>query len=1047
MPAIYTQKDLFNNVLGFPVGVLKPLRAHISGPQAKLHRYAVSGEKTAISLGAYNPDVEGTHSYPGKQANAIVDQDYVKLYMDGARIRYFQDLIGSGDTIIPVASYRNRIRVSSGSTVWKANGTTYPRSSNLEADVKVGDEVYIRGVVSATNVELTSYVKDFVAEVVAATTGAAAADASNKATQSASSSQSQTAGTVTCVVISTLSHTNYDGLKDGDISEVYTVECIQGSVSGNATTARLKVTSASGRDNQASITPAAFSSATSVGTRGLTATWVNTAGSCSGSDFVVGQKWVINVAQAYTALTGGTSAGTYTGTENTSYILEYSRGGALATVQAIPTPTTAPTTSTAATGGTIPDNTYYIAYTYVGGTAGETMVSAESTRVTAGGDLSTVTVTSPAAQNGSTQYNVYMGTVSGTLKKQGGATNIGTNVTLTSFNAGGAAPPASNNATGLQPNTTPPQITVSTTTGVDLSGPTSLVPTGSGVTWSAPSISIGTKGVTWTTNGSSYAKGDKFSIAVTAVANGSYKTIILAHDMPTSPQDLATATDLDVKIFAKQDGLLISKNRTESAPNVNYVVSSSNFVTKTGITATDARWTAGTKYPVISGTMYLEYREWIPDNSALVGKLSAASGVEAALGTVHPDNPLAYGVYKALQNSNGQEVAYTSVADPSSASSWQDTLNIIDSVENVFGLVPLTNDTAIHTKFKDFVGTQSGAEVGVYKRLWLPSIETTSKVVVNSTKTSDALHALATLKDDPDTSGTQYTYLAVPAGNAKFVTNGVVAGDKVRFLYTTDGFGATSYTEFTVGSVVNEDTLKLSTAHTVPINTAQRVEVWHNNTLDEIVTAQVAAATAYNNKRISVVGPDTWVDGSTSFASYFGCAILAGLTSAVPPHQGVRNVQLVGVTDVKRAASTTYYSNAQRNSLTAGGVWVVDKDPTATYIYSRAATTTSVAALDNREEMVVRNIDAVAYTLQKQLANYIGVANVVQSTLNRMVADMRSARTYLVQSTYIAKLGSMVTEMTITEVRAHTTLKDRVVINVEVTLPYPVNKIEIQVVV
>ncbi len=1045
MPSIFKQSDLFNRAKNFPSALLDPLRAHVSGPQANLHRFAVAAEKPGIALGAYNPAINAGYAYPGQALGSVIDVGYVKLYMDSARINYFTNLISGADTIAPVASQPNQIKVTAGSTVFKANGVNYPRSGDLKADVQVGDAVYIRGVVSSHSIVFNTYVQGFIADAVASIVGTAVADANNTATQSASTSFSQTAGTVTCAVITSVSGANYNGLPSGNITETYNVAVTTGSVGGDATTAVLQVTSASGNDNQVSVIPAAFSSPTSIGTRGLTATFVNTAGGCSGSDLVVGQIWSITVHQVFTEPTGGAAAGTYIGNTDATYIAKVSLGGKLDPVQTVANPTTAPTVNTANSGGTVPDNTYYIAITEIGGTSGETMVSSAATQVTAGGGFSTITITSPAAANGSLQYNVYAGTIPGTLHKQGSGTNYGTPVVLTTYSAGGAAPPGSNTALGVQPNPTPPQITVTTTTGVDISGPTPLLVTGSGVTWTNASVVIGTNGITWTPNAAAYNKGDIYRIPATAAAKGAYKTLVLSQNLPTTPYDLTTATTLDLKLYSKADGLLISQNRIESPPNTNYSANSTQITVNAGITAGDSRWTDGSKYPVTSGNLYVEYREWIADSADNVYTIVDPKTVATVLGPVTPDNPLAYGVFKALQNSNGRPVAYTGVTDPSSLSAWNEVLSLVDTVDAIYNMAPTTYDPAVLASYVAHVDAQSAPEIGAYRNVFIPLQAVTNKVVVNATKTADHGTALATLIANPSIVATQYTYLQVTAGNAHFVTNGVAAGDVVRYLYTTDGFGGASWTEFLVAAVINEDTLLLAAANSVAVNTAQKVEVWHNNTKEEIKTALIAAAAGYADKRVRAYWPDSITDGSTVASGYFGGCILAGLTSAVPPHQGVTNVELLGLTDVPRTNS--FFSNSQRIALAAAGVWVIEKDEVSGAIFTRRATTTDLSNTKVTEEMMVRDVDGVVFAILKQLSNYIGEANVVQSTLSQMTADIGSLRSYLLQSTFVDRLGSMLIDLVITDIHQHVTLLDRVVIVFTLTINYPVNKIVLTVVI
>ncbi len=115
-----------------------------------------------------------------------------------------------------------------------------------------------------------------------------------------------------------------------------------------------------------------------------------------------------------------------------------------------------PGLSTATTGGSLAAGTYLVKITYVN-PSGETIGSAEASIVTTG-TTSTITITSPAANQNATGWNAYVTAVngaSGTETKQNtSATAIGTNLTITSIVTGAALPTADTTACAPWFNTT-----------------------------------------------------------------------------------------------------------------------------------------------------------------------------------------------------------------------------------------------------------------------------------------------------------------------------------------------------------------------------------------------------------------------------------------------------------------------------------------------------------------------------------------------------------------------------------------------------------------
>lgn len=933
MPQVLTAGSVIDSGRRIKTSFGAPLRPLIFGSKAGLHRYSVAGEKTEISLGDYDVNQNTVYSYPDKASGSIVDLDYVKLYMDDAYLQYFAKYIGVGSgTVAPVANYNNRVRASD--LVFKeytnASGTTFSRSSDFyDRDVAVGDIVRVRGTVGSQSTTFTTSVNGFINESIPSVIGAASADSDNAASQSSSTSISQVADTPVNEVVATADGSAYDGLADGDISETYTITVIQSSTNSDATTARLQVTSASGNDDQASVTPAAFGDPTDIGTRGLTVTFAlsgpGTSESIDQNDLVVGQSWTVTVEQSFTpptATSGGTAA---TGLPTTTYIITVTRGGSFV-------------------------------------------------------------------------------------------------------------------------DPTPPQITVSTTTGVDVSGPTNATV--------STALAVGTYGVTVTFTGSALRKGDIYHISTTRTQLGAYKTIILKDSLPSG---LVGATDLDIWLFIEKNGLLITENRLPSPPDKNWVAAASTFTVNSDIEVYEDSWTDdGTplSLPVVEGTMYLEYREWLTSGGNTIYNIYDVSEVEATFGTVDPDNPIAYAVDKALRNTGYNNLTGVSVDDidivravwladdPSETQSWQDVLDLVEGVESIYNLIPLTTDTDVLDIVASHVSTESAAEVASFRaaifQLTAPSVQT-----IRSTN-DDSSVILATLVQNPEVTSTSYSQFVVEGQTPKFITSGVVAGDVVRYLYTTDGFGSETYTEFTIASVVSEDTLLVETGHTSAVNVAQKIVIVRYPSKAEIITDLITQAESYGSDRVLAIWPDTINDAGQEVAGYYLAAALGGLMGSVAPHQPLTNVEVLGFDAVSR--SKDFFTNKQLQQLADGGVFVVTEAPDGT-VYIRKAWTTDPSSIGSREEMARRNSDAARFAILSKWHDYIGNANNVPSTYAAMNGDFTGVIGEMRSDTFLPRLGSMVLAGSLDELRSHAVLADRAVANITLQVPYPLNVIELNVVI
>lgn len=918
-----------------PQVTIQPLNAFIFGGHAFLSRYSVADEKAAAYLGVYDYDgtlIDGEYkqcySWPGKPTGSIIDLTYTKVYIDNALLRYYRNTAGT-------ASVSGNTLTLSG-TNFKANPadpTTYPRAGAFyDRDVAVGDIVSIsgdNGSGGATKT-LSTYVKGITAATVASSAGTPSAAAANQAATTEAATTSAGASNSGDATVASSSAAAYNGLADGVVSEVYTVLVTQSSTGGVASTARLRITSASGLDDVLDFQPnanvfadtATGPTAMPVGTRGGTITFTATDdGSDPTSEFTAGDTWTVTFTQDYEVPTvASTGTGTdYSGTTDTTYIVEVTTGGAYGTAK----------------------------------------------------------------------------------------------------------------------------VTVTTVDGSDYSGPTTVPTT------PATDFAIGTKGVVINfsdTTDDTLVLGDRWYITATAATSGNYNTLVLGHNMPAG-----LSASIEFSLYIRKDIELDDKHASV-AGQYNWKQSDTELCVYAGIQAYDSTWTnSGTPLaldvvtdPVVanSNKLYAEYRAWRSDLSVTPLSISDVSELADVPGALHPDNLLKWALYKALSNNNGQPVQYMAVANPSLSASWIDVLEAIEERENVYGLVPLTTDSTFLGLCQAHVQAQSTELMGRWRTLWVSL--TNSSVVSVVTTDADGDAAVATTEDDSATSGTQYTILK--STGATFEDAGVRAGDVVRYLYTTDAFGEVSYTEFVVDAVVNQETIRLTTGTTVAESVARKFEIWRNLTVAEQATAIALTAGNYADRRVRAVWPDTVSSDGYTTSGYFLCAALAALSGGVSPHQGLTRLEIIGFDAVPR--TTELFSRTQLDQLAASGVWIVTQHPQTGEIYTRhALTTADYVDINAREEMIVRNVDSISYYFMSKFAPYIGIANVTPSTVDKIGAETRAAIEYLRSANFTQLLGGQLIDATISELRQSPVFSDRIILALDLEIPYALNTLEIHLVV
>jgi hypothetical protein len=1037
-----------------PTEITEPLRAHIAGPHAMLHRYNVLAEKNASRLGLYNRLDDTCYSWPGREPGSLVDFDYTKLYIDDALLLYYTHNVGdpAEHQVTPVEGKTNWIE--SNVLKFKTNGGETRSDVFNDRDVQLGDVVYLRSVTdtedSCVETELTTTVTGFASEATDSVIEPATADVDNQGTvtslaATASFTVVHGSSLVNCVTVAESAgggYTGYKGLASGDVVEEYLIEVIKSSVSG-CQAARLRVTSASGRDNVAEVEPGNFGADVAIGTRGLkvvfsttsnpTCANAATANGIPADNFVVGQKWRVVVGQAYvptvvqTVASAGYSKnvsgdilGQYTGAKTDTYIIECTKGGTWSQQPEISVRTakgldysgpTAVTTSTQDSGVSIGSSGVKVKFVGTTDGAAATSINTAITITAAGaGYVSAPTVTFSAPGSGTTATGVAV---------LGTGLNAGKVVGITVTNRGSGY-------------TNAPTITLADPpAGVDAVTATATC------TLTGPDSDVGLR------------KGDKWYVPVTSSQAGPVRRLILRDDLPAL---MAAATELDLKLFIK-DNIQVAQNRVESAPDVNYSMELTQVCVKEGVTAYHPEWTAAgaeQPLPVYSGTLYVQYREWLADLADEVNAINNPGDLDQIKGQLDPDNPLKWGVYKALSNSNGTAVKYTAVQNPANLDSWVEVLERLKGRDDLYNLVPLTFNTQVHNLW----AAQTVAESNEFANNWkaaVVALKARPTVMVVGEGAPEAGVSginlpvvLAIVEDDPNATNTQYTQLRVPAGRGYFITNNVRPGDVVRYLFTVDGFGEEQYEEFVVDEVLSENTLRLYSGPDAAVNAPQRVEIYHNNNRNEIADDIAQQAGALSSRRVVAVWPDQVGEAGVLQPGYYLAAAIAGLASGVVPQQGLTNVEVAGFDDFTR--SYKYFNETQLNRLAEAGVWIVTEDRDGTP-HSRHALTTDNLDLNRREEMIRRNVDSMSYLFLRRLRPYIGRTNATPSMVTLLRNQLTETISALATNGTTAEIGSQLIDGSIRVLRIHPLLKDRIEVILDLTVPAPLNNIELHLVV
>lgn len=467
---------------------------------------------------------------------------------------------------------------------------------------------------------------------------------------------------------------------------------------------------------------------------------------------------------------------------------------------------------------------------------------------------------------------------------------------------------------------------------------------------------------------------------------------------------------------------------------------------------------------ITSATIYIASKSL--NTASFSSALTISSlNLEAELGKVSSENPLALAASIALQNSGTSSIRVMRVNEDSSQG-LLNALPYINANPNVYSILPLTQDISVLNSYAVAAVNQSAPEVGKF-RIVLGSAETAplwrywagtraseygrtasnlaSGFITNNVKLADADETAVLV--DPEGG-----YLSV---------GGPVAGDTVLFNYV-DGDGAPTgeYVTCLVESVESNSqiTVNLPKAEAVQANANTSIVFSGAKAINNDRTAQVEdllkaiepfTSNADLAKRLVMVYPGQVNVGiEVGLPGYYLTAAVGGMLSAFEPHRPKNNIALSGIADIEQS-NLGYFTDEQIDQLSDGGYFVLIQEipgglpfcvHQVTLGYKNYAGTQEYSELS-----VVNTFDFVSSVFKSTLEPYVGVWNVVPQAYSSIMASLDSAILNL-RSRSTSRIGAPLQSGEVISVEPSEADAGTVNVLLEVQLPKVLNKIRLEIV-
>lgn len=525
---------------------------------------------------------------------------------------------------------------------------------------------------------------------------------------------------------------------------------------------------------------------------------------------------------------------------------------------------------------------------------------------------------------------------------------------------------------------------------------------------------IGTQGLTANfVTGEALVTGDKYLITVAAAGAGAYRTLVLRDKLTGS-----VTTDVLAIVLSLVDTVDLGEAYwTASAAEIAVAAAAQVVGTYLGVQTT---------FNVLDGDCYIEYRELLVTGANVLQSLNNVLDVEDTLGPAVEANPLSLMVKAALTPADGTDVYYIQLGSDDLAGYTQ-AAEIQDFRLEPYGLVPYSTEQDVCDMLQASANLASSKERALYRQL----IRGIDIPVYNAFYTEDNVGSelLATL------IGT-----ALVCANATFMTQGARAGDKVHINYQPDNKGGMVYDTYEIAVVVSDTELTVTQAPSSDLTIAVKAEVWRTSTPSEYADAVAAVAAQHIDRRVCAV----WCDklgfgGETACSKAILAAYIAGLRSAVAPHQPLSNYELSNI-DIE---VTIPLGSSQLNTMAGGGVWLVIEDASGV-AFSRHQLTTDMQDVGHREQSITTNGDAIVRDFRDNVQDLYGKGNVSDEMLELIRSRLYSVKSQITARSFPPQIGPQLQDMTIEKLYKDPVNKDHIWCECDLNLPEPLNNLNIK---
>lgn len=536
------------------------------------------------------------------------------------------------------------------------------------------------------------------------------------------------------------------------------------------------------------------------------------------------------------------------------------------------------------------------------------------------------------------------------------------------------------------------------------------------------------------------AEGNIYSVACVAVSASTTEFDgVLLDAMPVSAATEPGTALTNVELRKAFSGQL---TRTNGITNPPYTVDAEGVHVQPnlGIMISDF----DTYKPFVDGIgeLFVQFRVLVlPDEDEDVIEITSLADIQDKLGTIAQENPVAYAAEVCLNGSVGRGI-FVIRTRGTDETAFLAAAKKTENDARLYNHVPLTADVSICRKVIAYNETLCAPDVKKFRRTIIGAEIPDEYVVAAQDAKGQSLLATVTSASGSSNSVNDNIIVQI-SDDMVFDLNDVSYNGALTRIRPGDWMElSVTGARYQVKRILSSHELELLTGPKSEIkDAAVPVKFIKTGTADNLTEYVQSLCSSINNRRATVVFCDEGKRDGEIVKNMFLAAYVAGLSSSVLPQQSITRSEVAVLDNASKMY--TKYTRTQLDDIARYGCLVITQDVKNAPCYVRHQLTTETdKGVLYYEESCTRNYDNICFGIEDVIGNFAGRINITPSSMQAVGNAVENKLRQFLNDSTDSLIGPSLVDYNSLTIQQDPTFLDRIIINVNLGLPSPMNNIK-----